>query len=105
LQELQGPPLLTDSYWPNQYANEANPAAHYGGTMAEIAESLSHQVDFIFCPTSFCGTLAGCSRYVRVHSLRTTVIAVDAAGSVLFNSRRTKRRIPGLGKTKRRNTS
>lgn len=86
-----------DCYWPNQYANPANPYAHYSGTMPEIVSVLGRSIDFLFCATSTCGTLAGCGRYVREHRLRTNLIAVDAAGSVLFDNRAQRRLVPGHG--------
>ncbi|HEX5993846.1 MAG TPA: 2,3-diaminopropionate biosynthesis protein SbnA [Jiangellales bacterium] len=87
---------IPDAYWPNQYANPLNPAAHEN-TMREIAEALNGRVDYVFCPTSTCGTLTGASRYVRQHKLATTVVAVDAVGSVLFADTPGRRLIPGHG--------
>lgn len=88
---------LPHAFWPNQFANEANPASHYHGTMREIAQELDGRVDYLFCATSTCGTLRGCSDYVRGHDLPTRVVAVDALGSVIFGGPRARRRIPGLG--------
>jgi cysteine synthase A len=84
------------SVWPNQYSNLANPAAHQE-TMREISEALDGQVDVMFCATSTCGTLRGCSEYVQRHSLRTRIIAVDAVGSIIFGGQSCKRLIPGHG--------
>jgi len=83
-------------FWPNQYANVSNPAAHYG-TMGEIVKALDGQVDYLFCATSTCGTLRGCAEYAQRHNLNTKVIAVDAVGSVIFGGRQAKRLIPGHG--------
>lgn len=85
-----------DAYWPDQYSNPLNPRAHHQ-TMGEIAEALDGQVDYLFCATSTCGTLTGCAGYVRRHGLATTVVAVDAVGSVLFGLRPGRRLIPGHG--------
>jgi 2,3-diaminopropionate biosynthesis protein SbnA/2,3-diaminopropionate biosynthesis protein SbnB len=85
-----------DSYWPNQYANVDNARAHYR-TMAEIAEALEGRVDHVFCPTSTCGTIRGCSDYLAEHGLSTRVWAVDAVGSVIFGSPPAKRLLPGHG--------
>jgi len=43
------------------------------------------------------GTIGGCLRYIREHDLPTTVIAVDAEGSVLFQGTRGERHLPGFG--------
>ncbi len=84
------------AYWPDQYSNPLNSRAHHQ-TMREIAEALDGQVDYLFCATSTCGTLTGCAEYVRRHGLPTTVVAVDAVGSVLFGLRPGRRLIPGHG--------
>jgi N-(2-amino-2-carboxyethyl)-L-glutamate synthase len=87
---------IEDCYWVNQYVNEANPLAHYQ-TMREIDEALSGEIDYLFVATSTCGTLRGCCEYVRSHRLKTKVVAVDAAGSVIFGQQPMARLIPGHG--------
>lgn len=91
LEEIDG------SFWPNQYANRANPFSHYSTTMTEIVEALDGAVDYLFVGTSTCGTIRGCAEYVRDHGLATRVIAVDAVGSRIFADTPAPRRIPGLG--------
>jgi len=85
-----------NSFWPNQYANLSNPKAHYR-TMQEIEEALDGEVDYLFCAISTCGTMRGCAEYIRKHSLRTRLFAVDAIGSVIFGGEKSKRLIPGHG--------
>lgn len=87
---------LPGAYWPNQYSNRANSDAHHV-TMAEIADFLGSEIDYLFCATSTCGTLRGCVEYIREHKMRTKVYAVDARGSVIFGEQRGKRLIPGHG--------
>jgi [CysO sulfur-carrier protein]-thiocarboxylate-dependent cysteine synthase len=48
----------------NQYANEANPRAHYDGTGAEIAEALPH-VDALVAGLGTGGTLMGAGERLR----------------------------------------
>jgi 2,3-diaminopropionate biosynthesis protein SbnA len=91
---------IPGSFWPNQYANLANAEAHYRTTMEEVVDSLGEKVDFLFIPTSTCGTLRGCGAFVRDHGLRTRIVAVDAVGSLIFGSLNPapgERLIPGLG--------
>lgn len=90
VQELLG--TIEGSFWPNQYANARNPKSHFQSTMHEIAIALDGRVDFLFVATSTCGTLSGCSEYVRHHRLGTRVIAVDAFGSLIFGDVRARRR-------------
>ena len=84
------------AWWPDQYSNESNPAAHTE-TMAEIDSALSGDVDWLFVATSTTGTLRGCCDYVLEAKRDTKVVAVDAVGSVLFGGDRGQRRLPGLG--------
>jgi len=81
--------------WPNQYENHDNAAAHHA-TMQEIHDALA-SVDWLFCATSSGGTLTGCGEYLRKVGAATRVVAVDAAGSVLFGGCQGPRLIPGLG--------
>ncbi len=85
------------AFWPNQYANASNPAAHAEGTMREIDEALDGDVDYVFVATSTTGTLHGCSDYVRRQGRSTEIVAVDAIGSALFGGARADRRLPGFG--------
>jgi 2,3-diaminopropionate biosynthesis protein SbnA len=87
---------IPDSYWPNQYANIYNPAAHYQ-TMHEISEGMSRPLDYLLVATSTCGTIMGCSNYVQKNNLDTKIIAVDAVGSVIFGHSSANRMIPGHG--------
>jgi N-(2-amino-2-carboxyethyl)-L-glutamate synthase len=92
---------IKGSFWPNQYANLANAAAHYKTTMREIAEALNGEVDYLFCAASTCGTIRGCAEYVRDYDLKTKIFAVDAVGSVIFGGQPAKRLIPGHGAARR----
>jgi N-(2-amino-2-carboxyethyl)-L-glutamate synthase len=86
------------SYWPNQYANEANAAAHATTTMPEIAAALEEPPDYLYCAVSTCGTLAGCTEFIRSRGWRTRIVAVDAIGSAIFpGSPPAARVLPGLG--------
>jgi N-(2-amino-2-carboxyethyl)-L-glutamate synthase len=84
------------SFWCQQYANMNNVRAHHQ-TMREIATALDGKLDYLFCATGTCGTLRGCSEYIKSHNLKTKIIAVDAKGSVIFGDKRGKRLIPGHG--------
>jgi N-(2-amino-2-carboxyethyl)-L-glutamate synthase len=88
---------IPGAFWPNQYANPSNPAAHYRTTMQEIATALGGALDYLFVATSTCGTVRGCAEYARDHRLPTRIVAVDAVGSLIFSDQKALRRIPGLG--------
>ncbi|GAA4782160.1 2,3-diaminopropionate biosynthesis protein SbnA [Lysobacter hankyongensis] len=87
---------IPDSFWPNQYANLDNPAAHRA-TMREIVEQLGKAPDYLLCATGTTGSLRGCAEYLREIGAATKVVAVDAVGSVIFGDQPRKRLIPGHG--------
>mgnify|MGYP001940942535 FL=1 len=74
---------IPDAWWPNQYGNPDNPAAHER-TVREIIEAIP-RVDTIVCATGSCGTLRGCHEALRKLSPRTRLVAVDAKGSAIFD--------------------
>lgn len=88
---------IPGAYWPSQYSNPDNPAAHTIGTMREIDEALDGDVDVVLVPTSTTGALNGCADYLAEHGRATTIVAVDAVGSVLFGGAAGPRLIPGIG--------
>ena len=83
-------------FWTNQYANEDGMEAHYQLTGEEICRDLP-RLDFAFVGVSSGGTIAGMSRRLKEQYPGITVVAVDAAGSVIFGGPPRKRHIPGLG--------
>jgi len=85
-----------NSFWPDQYSNIDNARAHYQ-TISEIMSRLEGKVDYLFCPTSTCGTISGCAEYLKKMRLSTKCVAVDAAGSVIFDDKPGRRLIPGHG--------
>ncbi|WP_127587641.1 2,3-diaminopropionate biosynthesis protein SbnA [Paenibacillus koleovorans] len=87
---------IPHAYWTNQYGNPDNALAHETMTMAEIGEQLG-PIDYLFCGVSSCGTIRGCADYVRRQGWATRIVAVDAAGSVLFGGEKGPRKFPGLG--------
>ena len=87
---------IESAVWLNQYANPAALEAH-SGTMGEIAQALNHRVDRLYVAVSTTGTYGGCRRYVQQHAMNTRLVAVDAAGSVLFGGERAERELSGFG--------
>jgi 2,3-diaminopropionate biosynthesis protein SbnA len=90
---------IPHAYSPDQYANQLNPRAHWD-TMREIAEALDGRVEYLLTATSTTGTLLGCAGYAKANNLATTMVAVDAIGSVLYHHQRAapvRRLIPGHG--------
>jgi len=86
--------------WPNQYANPANPTIHYYETGAELLGQTPGDLDAVFVATSTCGTLAGVASAFRDHRPGVRVVAVDAAGSLIFGQPPQRRRLVGIGSSR-----
>ncbi len=65
-------------FMPFQYANEANPSAHYCGTAVEILDQLPDgQVDAFVAGLGTGGTLMGCGRRLREANPDVQVVAAE----------------------------
>jgi [CysO sulfur-carrier protein]-thiocarboxylate-dependent cysteine synthase len=65
-------------FMPFQYANEANPAAHYCGTAVEILDQVpGGQVDAFVAGLGTGGTLMGCSRRLREANPDVVIVAAE----------------------------
>jgi cysteine synthase A len=88
---------IPNSFWPDQYSNWANPAAHAEGTAREIDEALGGELDYLVVAAGTAGTVRGCAQYLREHERETKLIAVDACGSALFGGQAGPRKLRGHG--------
>jgi 2,3-diaminopropionate biosynthesis protein SbnA len=82
--------------WVNQYANPANPRAHFETTAPEIIDNVGVP-DYLFVGAGTSGTLMGCIDYFQQHGHPTKIIAVEPIGSVSFSYPANRRYIPGIG--------
>lgn len=87
---------IPNAFWTNQYGSLDNSLSHTETTIREIYEQLGH-VDYLFCGVSSCGTIRGCSDFIKSKGYPTRIVAVDAQGSVIFGGEKNKRHLPGLG--------
>ena len=72
-----------NAFFINQFANQANPAAHEQSTAPEIWEQMEHRVDAVVCGVGSGGTLTGLGRFFARVSPETEMVLADPAGSVL----------------------
>ncbi len=71
------------AYKPNQFANQAGPAAHYDSTGPEIWHDTDGKVTHVVIGAGTGGTITGTGRYLHdVSEGRVKVIAADPAGSI-----------------------
>lgn len=88
---------IPDAYVPNQYDNPRNAEAHYLFTGGEIIRQMARPIDYLFVGISTGGTLTGIARRVRERYPECIIVAVDAAGSPLFDPCPRPRFMTGLG--------
>ena len=71
------------AFWVNQFANPANPQAHYDTTAPEIHAQMEGRVDAVVAGVGSGGTLTGIGRYFRDVSPATEMVLADPVGSIL----------------------
>lgn len=89
---------MPNTWYPQQFYNQANPLAHREGTAAEIWEQTAGEVDMIVLGVGTGGTLTGLAEGLRAHKPSIEVVAVEPAGcAVISGGRPGPHRIEGLG--------
>lgn len=89
---------LPNTWYPQQFYNQANPRAHLQGTAEEIWEETEGLVDIVVIGVGTGGTLTGVASGLRQHKADIEVVAVEpAACAVLSGGRPGPHRIEGLG--------
>ncbi len=89
---------LPNTWYPQQFYNQANPRAHREGTAVEIWEDTEGTVDIVVIGVGTGGTLTGVAEGLRARNPSLEVIAVEPASSaVLSGGRPGPHRIEGLG--------
>ena len=64
-------------YYPDQYANENNPLAHYLTTGPEIAEVLGDRITHFCAGVGTTGTVMGTGRYFKEHKPDVAIVAIE----------------------------
>ncbi|GAA0369362.1 cysteine synthase A [Bacillus horti] len=90
-QEIEG------SYCPQQFHNEANPAAHYKTTGPEIWEQLDGKVDVFVAGAGSGGTFMGVSRYLKEQAPHIKTVIVEPEGSILNGGDSGPHKTEGIG--------
>lgn len=74
---------IPNAFIPNQFANAANPEAHYLTTGPELFEQTEGRLDALVAGIGTGGTISGTSRYLRERLPYLVVVGVDPIGSIL----------------------
>src|SRR5438552_5177300 len=80
---------IPNSFFVNQFGNEANPQAHEETTAPEIWEQMEHRLDAVICGVGTGGTLAGLSHFFARTASSVELVLADPAGSILADYART----------------
>lgn len=93
--ELAG--QIPGAFVPQQFANPANPAAHYKSTGPEIWEQLGGQVHVFVAGAGTGGTFTGAARYLKEQNPQLRACIVEPEGSVLKGGEPGPHRTEGIG--------
>lgn len=74
---------LPNAHILDQYANPANPSAHYNGTGLEILEDLGGTCDMVVVSAGTGGTITGVAKRLKERNPACLVVGVDPVGSIL----------------------
>ena len=89
---------LPNTWYPQQFYNQANPRAHQEGTAVEIWEQTAGTVDIVVIGVGTGGTLTGVAEGLRARNPKIEVVAVEPAScAILSGGRPGPHRIEGLG--------
>ncbi len=73
---------IPGAFQPNQYANPANPQAHYESTGPELWEQLGARITHLVVGVGTGGTITGMARYLRERKPELEVVGADPEGSI-----------------------
>ncbi len=73
---------IPGAFSPNQYANQANPEAHYRTTGPEIWKQTDGEISAVVVGVGTGGTITGVARFLKEQNPAIEVIGVDPVGSI-----------------------
>jgi cystathionine beta-synthase len=73
---------IPGAFQPNQYANPANPEAHYRSTGPEIWEQTAGRITHLVAGVGTGGTISGTGRFLKERNPDIQVIGADPVGSI-----------------------
>src|SRR3954465_14121521 len=88
---------IPGAFQPNQYANPANPEAHYRSTGPEIWQQTAGQITHLVAGGGTGGTITGTGRFLKERNPDIEVIGADPVGSIYSNAEVHPYLVEGVG--------
>src|ERR687887_577712 len=88
---------IPGAFQPNQYANAANPEAHYRTTGPELWRQSGGKITHFVCGVGTGGTITGTARYLREQNPDIEIIGADPVGSIYSNDEVHPYLVEGVG--------
>src|SRR4051812_4269968 len=76
---------IPGAFQPNQYFNQANPAAHYASTGPELWEQTGGRITHLVVGVGTGGTVTGTGRYLKERNPDIQIVGADPVGSIYSN--------------------
>ena len=86
---------IPNSFYPNQYDNPMNPAAHYATTGPEIWEDSEGKITHFVCGMGTGGTISGAGKFLKEKNPAIQIIGVDPEGSLYYDFHKTGQVVKG----------
>lgn len=88
---------MPNSFRPNQFGNQENPAIHYHTTGPEIWQDTGGQIDLFVAGIGTGGTISGVGRYLKEQKPEMLVVGADPEGSILSGDTPRPYKVEGIG--------
>lgn len=88
---------IPNSFVPQQFANPANPGAHYATTGPEIWEQLDRKIDVLIAGAGSAGTFVGTAKYLKEQNPQMKAVIVEPEGSILGGGSPGPHKTEGIG--------